>query len=325
MMKNLLIYSAVLWCLSPGIGVASDGTDEKDKPPVGTTPVESKTDDDPSKAPSTTPQLPASGDSHSTPSGGDEASVALKTSTTPSLPPSQPGSSSGFSPSSSTLVPPTEDVSQPSVPRVAKKGGAVPKVVWSYGDSSLRGLWNVRMNPEIERAKFTNITLGDVSKWIKDHSLASLPYSEWLGLTFPNLTGLRGSAEYYYGECMIFGIDYGKLIHTKESAGNTAFKTTYIPMFYDVDPATFVLELVEQQRNSSSEFIFLKEIPEKKQNHQTLTSTTYELYTNDPNRYFKIMVVRYGNEVEPITPKELSELRTNAQGVLDLPSARWKE
>lgn len=322
MMKNLLIYSAVLWCLSPDIGMASDGTDEKDKPPVGTTPVQSKTDDDPSKALSTTPQLPASGDSHSTPSGGDEASVALKTSTTPSLPLSQHGNSSGFSPSSSVLVPPTEDVSQP---RVAKKGGAVPKVVWSYGDSSLRGYWNTTMNVETERSKFTNITLGDVSNWIKDHNLASLPYSEWLGLTFPNITGLRQSPGYYYGECMIFGIDYGRLIHTKESAGNTPFKTTYIPTFYDVDPATFVSELVEQQRNSSSEFIFLKEIPEKRKNHQTLTSTTYELHTNDPNRYFKIMVVRYGNEVEPITPKELSELRINAQGVLDLPSARWKE
>ncbi|MBA4749883.1 MAG: hypothetical protein H2057_04600 [Alphaproteobacteria bacterium] len=321
-MKNLLIYSAVLWCLSPGIGIASDGTDEKEKPPVGTTPVESKTDSDPSKTPSTTPQLPASGESHSVPSGGDEAGAALKT----SIPPShQVESSSGFSPSSSTLVPPTEGESQLSVPRVAKKGGAVPKVLWSYGDSSLRGLWNATMKPEIERAKFTNITLGDVSKWIKDHSLSGLAYSEWLGLTFPNLTGLRGSPEYYYGECMIFGIDYGRLVHTKESAGNTAFKTTYIPVFYDVDPATFVSELVEQQRNSSSEFIFLKETPEKKQTHQTLTSTTYELYTNDPNRYFKIMVVRYGNEVEPITPKALSELRINAQGVLDLPSARWKE
>lgn len=200
---------------------------------------------------------------------------------------------------------------------------SIPVVQWGYGDALTRKKWNMTMNPEIEQAKFSDLDLRIVQEWIQDYKLEGLPWQEWKGVTFSNITGLRYQPKYYFGEAMIYDLEYGQLIHRKMEAGDTPFTTSYIPKMQDVTPAQFVAELVAQTPSPIS-VLFLKEVPEKKPVHYTLTSTTYELYTNDPNRYFKIRVVRYGSDTEPLNTEEIAKLRTNAQGILQIPRLKFK-
>jgi hypothetical protein len=200
---------------------------------------------------------------------------------------------------------------------------SIPVATWGYLDGLTRATWNKTMSPTIEQDKFSDLDLRIVSEWIQDYKLESLPWQEWKGVTFSNITGLRYKPEYYFGEAMIYDIEYGQLIHRKMEAGDKPFTTSYIPKMQDVTPAYFVGELVSQKPSPIS-VLFLKEVPEKRPVHRTLTSTTYELYTNDPNRYFKIRVVRYGSDTEPLNTQEISILRQNAQGILQIPKVRFK-
>ncbi|MCE2950667.1 MAG: hypothetical protein ACK5TR_06925 [Alphaproteobacteria bacterium] len=327
-MKNLLIYTALVCCFWQGTGLASDGTDDKEKPHVGASPSGSiSPPEDLSNASSTSAVLPVSTGAV-VPVSKSEEPVALSKSPMSTPSPLPFGTVSGFSPSTSSLLGSTSTTAASSTQgapsRTIHTSEAVEEVPWGFSDALVRQKWSLRMDPKTERDKFTDINLGLVHEWIVDFHLQGASCEQWKGVTFRNITGLRGNADYYHGECMIYDVEYGQLIHTKASAGNSPFSTTYVPRCQDIDPASFVDLLIDQQRQSSSTFIFLKETPEKKPVHHTLTSTTYELYTNDPNRYFKLMVVRYGNETEPVTSEELAKLRTNAQGILKLPTARWK-
>ena len=220
-------------------------------------------------------------------------------------------------PSSETVLPVETKVSSPltpekSLPSSSSSGdgsdlnasASIPVVPWGYGDAATRLAWNSTMKPAIEQAKFSDLDLRIVSEWITDYKLGGLPWQEWKGVTFSNITGLRYKPEYYFGEAMIYDIEYGQLIHRKMEAGDKPFTTSYIPKMQDVPPAQFVSELISQTPSPIS-VLFLKEVPEKRPVHHTLTSTTYELYTNDPNRYFIGSADHfYGEVLLPTTKRE---------------------